>query len=96
MSKECRMQEGDVGSVLREAMVVMVKLSGPPLLMMLTVGLVMSLVQAVTQINEQSLAFVPKVIVIGGTLLLLGPFMMATLRDYMHLVMDRVVAVGGM
>jgi flagellar biosynthetic protein FliQ len=90
------MQPGDVGAMLRGAMLVVFKLGGPPLLMTLAVGVVMSLVQAVTQINEQSLAFLPKVLVITGTLLLLGPFMMATLSDYMHLVMDRLVAVGGM
>ena len=90
------MQEGDVGLVLREAMLVVVKLGAPPLMTMLTIGLIMSLVQAVTQINEQSLAFVPKVVAICGTLLLLGPFMMATLRDYMHFVLDRVVAAGGL
>jgi flagellar biosynthetic protein FliQ len=89
------MQEGDVGLLLREAMMVVFKLGAPPLLTMLAVGLAMSLVQAVTQINEQSLAFVPKVIAICGTLLVLGPFMLATLRDYMHLVLDRVVASGG-
>ncbi len=90
------MQDGDVGLVLREAMLVVLKLGGPPLLVMLTVGLVMSLVQAVTQINEQSLAFVPKIAAICGVLLVMGPFMLATLRDYMHVVLDRVVASGGL
>jgi flagellar biosynthetic protein FliQ len=89
------MQDGDVGLILRETILVVLKLGAPPLLVMLTVGLVMSLVQAVTQINEPSLAFVPKVVAICGVLLVLGPFMMETLRDYMHLVLDRVVAAGG-
>jgi flagellar biosynthetic protein FliQ len=89
-------QDGDVGLVMREAMLVVVKLGGPPLVMTLVIGLAMSLVQAVTQINEQSLTFVPKIVIIGGTLMLLGPFMMSTLRDYMHLVLDRLIATGGM
>jgi flagellar biosynthetic protein FliQ len=89
------MQDGDVGLILRETIIVVLKLGAPPLLIMLTVGLVMSLVQAVTQINEPSLAFVPKVVAICGVLLVLGPFMLETLRDYMHLVLDRVVAAGG-
>ncbi len=75
------MQDGDVGLVMREAMLVVVKLGGPPLVM---------------TINEQSLTFVPKIVIIGGTLMLLGPFMMSTLRDYMHLVLDRLIATGGM
>ncbi len=89
------MQEGDVGGLLRDAMIVVLKLGGPPLGMALAVGLVMSLVQAVTQINEQTLAFVPKVLAIGMALLLLGPFMLLTLTDFTHELFDRLVAVGG-
>lgn len=89
------MQEGDVGALLREAMVVVLKLGGPPLALALVVGLVMSLVQAVTQIHEQTLAFVPKVLVIGGTLVVLGPFMLVTLTGFARLLFDRMIAVGG-
>jgi flagellar biosynthetic protein FliQ len=89
------MQEGDVGGLLREAMLVVLKLSGPPLAIGLAVGLVMSLVQAVTQINEQTLSFVPKLLAIGAALLVLGGFMMTTLRDFAQLVFDHLVAVGG-
>lgn len=89
------MQEGDVGGLLRDAMLVVLKLGGPPLAMALAVGLVMSLVQAVTQINEQTLAFVPKVLAIGMALLLLGPFMLVTLTDFTRLLFDRLIAVGG-
>ena len=89
------MQEGDVGGLLRDAMLVVLKLGGPPLAMALAVGLVMSLVQAVTQINEQTLAFVPKVLAIGMALLLLGPFMLVTLTDFTRLLVDRLIAVGG-
>lgn len=85
----------DIGLLFRETMLVVLKLGGPALSVGLAIGLVMSLVQAVTQINEPSLAFVPKVVAICGVLLVLGPFMMETLRDYMHLVLDRVVAAGG-
>ena len=88
------MHEGDVGALLREAMMVVLKVGGPALGVALGVGLVMSLVQAVTQINEQTLAFVPKVAAICATLLLLGSFMLTTLTDFAHLVFDRLVAVG--
>jgi flagellar biosynthetic protein FliQ len=89
------MQDGDVGMLLREAAIVTLKLGGPPLLAGLVVGVVISLLQAVTQIHEQALGFVPKVVVVSATLLLLGPSMMATLQDYTHMVFDRLVAVGG-
>jgi flagellar biosynthetic protein FliQ len=84
----------DVGGLLRETMLVTLKLGGPPLLAALAIGIVMSLLQAVTQINEQTVAFVPKVVVILGALLLLGPFMLMTMTDFSHTLFDQVVAVG--
>ena len=88
------MGEQDVGTVLREAIGVVLRLGGPPLLAALAVGLVMSLVQAVTQINEQTLAFVPKVVAVIAATVLLGPFMFNTLADFARLLLDRLVALG--
>jgi flagellar biosynthetic protein FliQ len=89
------MNYADIAVSLRDGMLVMLKLGGPPLLVALGVGLVISLLQAITQINEATLAFVPKVLAIGVALLLLGPFMASTLQSYMHLLLDRLVAIGG-
>jgi flagellar biosynthetic protein FliQ len=89
------MDEGQVGEMLRQALLVMLKLAGPPLVLSLIVGLLIAMVQAVTQINESALTFVPKMLTVCGTLLLLGSFMMATLSDYTRLVFDRLVAIGG-
>ena len=89
------MTGADVSASMREAMIVMLKLGGPPLLVALGVGLLVSLLQAITQINEATLAFVPKAMALGLVLALLGPFMLATLTDYTHLLFDRLVAVGG-
>jgi len=89
------MQEGDVGAVVREAFMVILKLGGPPLLAALAVGLVVTLVQTITQLNEQTLAFVPKVAAVGAILLLLGSSMTATLEDFARALFDRLVAVGG-
>ena len=89
------MNEGDVGVLLKEAMMVVVKLGGPPRAMALVVGFVLSLVQAVTQINEQTLAFVPKVLAIGGTLVVLAPFMFLTLTEFAHHMFDQLIAIGG-
>ena len=90
-----QMQDGDVATLLRDCMVVVLKVGGPPLLAALAIGLIMSLLQAVTQINEQTLAFVPKVLVIGVTLVVLGSFMMSTLAAFTLTVFDRMIAVGG-
>ena len=89
------MQEGDVGLVLRDLFMVVLKLGAPGLVTAMAVGLVISLIQAVTQINETTLAFVPKVLALGAALMLAGPFMYATLADYSHTLFDRMIAVGG-
>jgi flagellar biosynthetic protein FliQ len=89
------MTGGEVGSLMRETLVVVLKLGGPPLLAALAVGLVMSLVQAVTQVHEQTVAFVPKIAAVIGALVLLGSFMEATLTDFTRMVFDHVVLAGG-
>ncbi|MBN9510166.1 MAG: flagellar biosynthesis protein FliQ [Alphaproteobacteria bacterium] len=89
------MGEGDVGAAMREAVIVVLKLGGPPLVVALLVGLVVSLLQAVTQIHEQTLAVVPKIAAVICTVVVLGPFMLTTLNDFARLVFDRLVAVGG-
>lgn len=89
------MDGAGVAAALREALIVSLKLGGPPLVASLAVGLVVSLLQAVTQINEATLVFLPKLVLVAGVLALLGPFMIASLTDYSHALMDQVVAVGG-
>ena len=58
------MNDTDTALLLRDGMLVMLKLGGPPLLVALAVGLVVSLLQAITQINEATLAFLPKALAI--------------------------------
>ena len=89
------MNDTDTAVLLRDGALVMLKLGGPPLLVALAVGLLVALLQAITQINEATLAFVPKVLALGVALILLGPFMASTLADYAHLLFDRIVAIGG-
>ena len=89
------MQDNDVAAVIREAMMLTLKLGGPMLVATLAIGVVMSLVQAVTQINEAALSFLPKLAAIGATLALGGSFMFASLHDFTLLMLDRVVATGG-
>lgn len=89
------MTEGDVGAALRDAMLVLLKLGGPPLLTALVVGVLVALFQAVTQINESALGFVPKVLALCGALVLLGPFLFGTLSQYTLGLFDRMIVVGG-
>ena len=90
------MGEAEVGAALRDTMMVVVKLGGPVLIAALVVGVAMSLVQAITQVNEATLAFVPKMLVVVATLMLTGPFMLSTLTGYTQSLFDRMIAVGGL
>jgi flagellar biosynthesis protein FliQ len=81
--------------IAREAIIVSLKLGAPVLLLSLAVGLVVSLFQALTQIQEMTLTFVPKIVVIGGAMILLMPFMLATLTGFTHTLIDRIIVPGG-
>ncbi len=89
------MGEGEVGAALHATMMVVLKMGGPALVAAMVVGVFMALVQAVTQVNEATLTFVPKALVIVGTLALTGPFMLATLTDYTQGLFDQMIAIGG-
>jgi flagellar biosynthetic protein FliQ len=69
--------------VAQHAFMIALEIGGPLLIASLAVGMLVSIFQAVTQINEQSLSFVPKVLVIAGALAVLGPWMVQTLIGYM-------------
>lgn len=84
----------DVIEIGRDALVVLLKIGGPVLLVALVVGLAVSLVQALTQIQEMTLAFVPKIVVIFVSLLLFLPFMLTTLTTFTERLFDRIVALG--
>jgi len=72
------MSANDVMEIMRDVVIVILKMGAPVMLTGLTVGLVISLFQALTQIQEMTLAFVPKILVIFLSLMLFGPFMLNT------------------
>ncbi len=81
--------------VSQEAMIVAVKLTAPILLPSLAVGLIIAMFQAATQINETTLTFVPKLIVIGLVLLIVGPWMLQVFLDYFQdLIRDIPQMIG--
>jgi flagellar biosynthetic protein FliQ len=77
------MTEQFVLDVARTALTVALQIAGPLLVSSLTVGMLVSIFQAVTQINEQTLSFVPKIMVVAGALAVLGPWMATTMITYM-------------
>jgi len=90
------MNEIEVIEICREAIIVMLKLVGPVMLAGLIVGVVISMIQTVTQIQEQALTFIPKMVVIFGMTIWLLPFMLSTLGGFTHMLTDRIVQVGQM
>lgn len=75
-------------SVFRNALLVILKVAGPILLASIVIGLVISIIQAATQVHEQTLTFVPKLLVIGLILLLGGGWMIDVLSDFIHEIFE--------
>ena len=71
-------------TIAQQALTVTVLVSAPLLLTALVVGLVVSIFQAATQINEMTLSFIPKLLAMFGALVVAGPWMLATLVDYIQ------------
>lgn len=83
------MDEAALLEVARDAVIVTLKVGAPIMLISLIVGLLISLFQALTQIQEATLTFVPKVIIVFAALLVLAPFMLHALVDFTEQIMSR-------
>ena len=88
------MGPNDVLDIARDAIFVTLKVGAPIMLVALMVGLIVSLFQALTQIQEMTLAFVPKILVIFVAILLFMPFMLSTLTGFAERMADRIVSLG--
>lgn len=88
------MNETEVIQIGRDAVFVMLKVGGPILLAGLAVGLMIALVQALTQMQEMTLSFVPKIFAIMLALIVMAPFMVNTLVAFTEELADRIIALG--
>ncbi|MPY74062.1 MAG: flagellar biosynthesis protein FliQ [Alphaproteobacteria bacterium] len=88
------MNEAQVMDFAREAVFTMLKVATPIMIVGLIVGLVISLFQALTSIQEMTLTFVPKILVVFTSLLVLLPYMFETMQRFMESVADRIVGIG--
>ena len=84
------MNANDIMDISRDAIMVMLQVSSPSMLVGLLVGLVIALFQALTQIQEMTLTFVPKIIAIFASLLLFMPFMGRVMNDFMVRIAERI------
>jgi len=79
----------------RQAMEVTLMVAAPMLLVALAVGLIISIFQAATQINEATLSFIPKLIAIFVTMIIAGPWMLTVMLDYMRQMFASIPGMVG-
>jgi flagellar biosynthesis protein FliQ len=77
----------------REALFVTLIVAAPVLILSMAVGLIVSVFQAVTQIQEPTLAFIPKILVAGLAILFFGPFMLAMLTDFTSRIFAQIAHI---
>ncbi len=78
-----------------QAMQVTLMVAAPVLVVVLVIGLLVSIFQAATQINEQTLSFIPKLVGVVASLVIAGPWMLTTMVDYMRTVFTSIPALAG-
>ncbi len=78
------MTQGEVLGIFQEAILVAMKLAGPLLIVSIVIGLIVAVFQAATQIHEQTLTFVPKVLAIALLLLIMGSWMITMLSEFIN------------
>ena len=82
-------------SLYQEAFLVILLIAGPPLAAGLLVGVSVSVVQAVTQVNEMTLAFIPKILAVATAIVISLPWSMQRLVDFMGRIMELVAQGAG-
>jgi flagellar biosynthetic protein FliQ len=89
------MDQNTVINLASQAMTLALKLGGPMLIVGLGVGLIVSLFQAVTQIQEQTLTFIPKIVAMALIIVVLGPWMLQQIVSYTQDVFNSIPTMVG-
>ena len=89
------MTELTIMKIAREALVTVIMVAGPVLVLSLLVGLIISIFQATTQIQEQTLTFVPKILTVLGATVLLGPWMLRIMIDFINRLFNNMTQFIG-
>lgn len=82
-------------TLVQNGLFVLIIVAAPPLLVSLLVGLLVSILQAATQINEMTLTFIPKLVAMFLVMILAGPWMLSTLMDYITRLFQSIPLVIG-
>ncbi|MEQ9328996.1 MAG: flagellar biosynthesis protein FliQ [Rhodospirillales bacterium] len=88
------MNQTEVLDIAREAVIVLISVGAPVMLVSLGVGLVIALFQALTQIQEMTLTFVPKILAIFASLIIFLPYMLTTISEFTVRLADKIIAIN--
>lgn len=88
------MDQAAVLEVSREVFIVILKTGGPIMAAGLTVGLIIAIFQTLTSIQEMTLTFVPKIIIIFGAVIVFMPYMIVAILEFTRSLYDRIGALG--
>ena len=87
------MTNGEVGDLMYEVFVLALKLAAPMLVISMLIGLIIAILQAATQIHEQTLTFLPKLLVIALILVFTGSSMLTALQDFTNQMFELMAAL---
>lgn len=87
------MTEQEAIDIARESVLVLLAMAGPVMGIALAVGLIIALFQALTQLQEMTLVFVPKIAIVFASLLLLLPFMLAQISTFFEGLADKIIGL---
>lgn len=88
------MNETELIDIAREAIWLTIIISAPVMIVGLIVGVAIALVQALTQIQEMTLVFVPKIIAIFAVIFLMFPLFVTVMQKFMNEIADKIVGIG--
>lgn len=86
------MTNGEVSDLMYEVFIKAIQLAGPPLILSMLIGILISIIQAATQVHEQTLTFLPKLLVIGIVLVFTGSSMLASLQEFITRIFAMIAA----
>ncbi|MGN1482104.1 flagellar biosynthesis protein FliQ [Porcipelethomonas sp.] len=87
------MDQGQMLEVFRSALYIGFKIAAPLLIVSIIIGLIIAIFQAATQIHEQTLTFVPKILVLSLMLLVLGSWMMTTFSEFFNQIFELIAKI---
>ncbi len=88
------MSIAQIMQIIQAAMMVMLKVSTPVLLVSMVVGLIIAILQAATQIHEQTVVFVPKLVAIAVILVVMGTWMLQNMKEFTYYIFDEIVKLS--